>query len=396
MPSLIAWLDASTDEQRRMREIVKLFSDTESRDELGIGQIRDALSDILFPGTSTLFTRARYMLFVPWIFEHAARHRNDAQEILNRADRAERKLIETLRKDGATSGLIGLTAGAAVKNLPSTLYLVALRRYGIFAPGIASLGDAAAALASARGEDESPGPWSPTLPTAPDGFPDTTNSGFDLTRHEASWLRDRILSGAPGSAMAHFVEHRPLLDSAAPWDDPAAADAPPELADKLQHARLFSFAMHGSALLYNLLLAEAHAEAGYESAFDRGTQYRDRLSEWDLQHDLFREELVEWQRSDFWSLIHSQNPRIRTSRVYVDRWLDGIGARDTPTADDATLRNIVRLREQTHKGAQSRLKNPRLLESWSGAAGAGALIFRWGQVRTILLDIHDGLERADA
>jgi len=68
VPSLIAWLDADTDDQARMRDIVKLFTDRDSRDELGLGQVRDAISDGLFPGTSVLLTRARYLLLVPWCY----------------------------------------------------------------------------------------------------------------------------------------------------------------------------------------------------------------------------------------------------------------------------------------------------------------------------------------
>ncbi|WP_374059104.1 DUF6361 family protein [Salinibacterium sp. NG253] len=56
-----------------MREIVNLFSDRDSRDELGIGQIRDVLSHTLFPGTSTLLTRARYMLLIPRALTAAAK-----------------------------------------------------------------------------------------------------------------------------------------------------------------------------------------------------------------------------------------------------------------------------------------------------------------------------------
>ncbi len=52
MPSTIAWLDASREDQRRIREAINLFAQHESRDELGIGQVRDAFSDRLFPGTS--------------------------------------------------------------------------------------------------------------------------------------------------------------------------------------------------------------------------------------------------------------------------------------------------------------------------------------------------------
>ena len=59
-----------------MREIVNLFSERESRDELGIGQVRDAISDLMWPGTSTLFTRARYFLFIPWCLRDHPELRN--------------------------------------------------------------------------------------------------------------------------------------------------------------------------------------------------------------------------------------------------------------------------------------------------------------------------------
>jgi len=96
MTSLVAWLDASTEDQRRMREIVNLFSERESRDELGIGQVRDALSDLLWPGTSTLFTRARYFLFIPWCFRAAAEARSDVEKAATLADQNERRLIRRL------------------------------------------------------------------------------------------------------------------------------------------------------------------------------------------------------------------------------------------------------------------------------------------------------------
>lgn len=37
-------------------------------DPLGLGPVRDALSETLFPGISTIQTRARYFPFVPWIY----------------------------------------------------------------------------------------------------------------------------------------------------------------------------------------------------------------------------------------------------------------------------------------------------------------------------------------
>ena len=45
----------------------RFFRIKESRDELGLGAIRASFADALFPGTSTIQTRLRYMLFVPWV-----------------------------------------------------------------------------------------------------------------------------------------------------------------------------------------------------------------------------------------------------------------------------------------------------------------------------------------
>ncbi|MBM4509135.1 hypothetical protein GS421_05190 [Rhodococcus hoagii] len=108
--SVIAWLDTSTEEERRMRELVKMLSDSDTLDDLGIGQIRDAFGDLLFPGISTVQTRARYLLFVPWTYRRAAR-RHSGAELASRAANEERQLVNVLSSEGATDGLIGRRAG---------------------------------------------------------------------------------------------------------------------------------------------------------------------------------------------------------------------------------------------------------------------------------------------
>ena len=60
----MAWLDTSADEQPRIRELIALFTQRESRDELGIGQIRDVFSESQLPGTSVTQTQWRYFLIV--------------------------------------------------------------------------------------------------------------------------------------------------------------------------------------------------------------------------------------------------------------------------------------------------------------------------------------------
>jgi hypothetical protein len=72
--SAFVWLDYSERERRKMLDVVDLFREHDTRDELGIGSVRDAFADLLFPGTSTIMTRARYFLLVPWMYQRQENH----------------------------------------------------------------------------------------------------------------------------------------------------------------------------------------------------------------------------------------------------------------------------------------------------------------------------------
>ena len=67
MMSSFSWIVFDETERQRVRRIMAMFEGKETRDEIGLGPIRDSIADHLFPGTSTIQTRLRYMLFVPWI-----------------------------------------------------------------------------------------------------------------------------------------------------------------------------------------------------------------------------------------------------------------------------------------------------------------------------------------
>ena len=54
MPSVFGWVDFREKDRRNMLDLVQLFREQDTRDELGIGTIRDAFADHFFPGTSTV------------------------------------------------------------------------------------------------------------------------------------------------------------------------------------------------------------------------------------------------------------------------------------------------------------------------------------------------------
>ena len=100
MSSTFTWLDYSEHDRRRMLEVVELFGEQVTRDELGLGPIRDSFADLLFPGTSTIQTRARYFLFVPWMYASLEEREVGSAQIARRGRREEEAQIGGLLEGG--------------------------------------------------------------------------------------------------------------------------------------------------------------------------------------------------------------------------------------------------------------------------------------------------------
>src|SRR4051812_25921356 len=120
--STLTWLDFSDAERKRALQVVELLVRPETRDELGLGAIRDAFAKALFPGMSTVQRRARYFLFVPWTFREAEQRWAGRSDALERTRRRELQLIVPLLETGETDGVIGSSARANLKQVPSMIY----------------------------------------------------------------------------------------------------------------------------------------------------------------------------------------------------------------------------------------------------------------------------------
>lgn len=404
-PAVLAWLDYSQADQRRAREIVAMFSQSESRDELGLGGIRDALSDTLFPGTSVVLTRARYFLFVPWLFREGARRGHGGPQLASWVEGRERRLIEALHRGGDPEGLIGRFARGAVQLLPSTIYWNSLRRFGILRHDGTMAQVAGLRQISRPAEDSteflerSDAVWAPSIPSAPDGFFDLKQCDFALTHDEATWLAERIVDASPDTLLQFLVLRgsRPTANSRFAWEDPEAAAATGPIAEALGEARRFALAMHGAALLYNVLLAERAAELDLTEHERLRDDFTDELDEWCSESEA--SDLGDWKLDRLWALAAEQGRPVSVrTRSFVDRWVALLrrGWTGQTLASNREARDLVATRELHQKGSQARLRNDRLMRQWGGASGTGRLNFRWPFIKRLLEDIADGRERDHA
>ena len=104
--SQFVWLDYSEHERRKMLDIVDLFREHDTRDELGVGSVRHTFADLFFPGTSTIMTRARYFLLVAWIYHRLEKQRINSAQFEERARRAETDLIDVIEQSDDSEGNI--------------------------------------------------------------------------------------------------------------------------------------------------------------------------------------------------------------------------------------------------------------------------------------------------
>ncbi|MFT4125194.1 MAG: DUF6361 family protein [Gordonia sp. (in: high G+C Gram-positive bacteria)] len=378
MTDWLTWQDTTPDDERRMRDLVRLFDEPRTVDDLGIGQIRDTLGDALFPGTSTVHARARYFLLVPWAFLKAARS-SEGAGLLDKARKYERQTVTALKSADAV-GMIGRDIGADLKTLPSQLYWSALRRYGI-------LRTDRPRGALRRFHPHHPDPdWDVEIPI-PQGFP-AGISGLELQPEEADWLRERILTATSGTYLSHLITHpAPSDDYAAPWDHPAL-DTAPELVQRLVHdAELFSLLMHGAQLLYNLMLGEAYAHAVEESSITV-PDYPRHFDDWTGRVAADSDRLESWDVERFLGHVGSLNPNLREpTRWFVNDWYAQVVKGGALEPESSAARKLIRDRERLTKGDLSRLTHPQLLQKWRGSSGSGRLLYRWPQVRTLLDDL---------
>lgn len=396
-----------------MIEAVDLFRDKGTIDDLGIGAIRDGISDTLFPGTSTLHTRLRYGLFIVWILQRAAQNDTLEQMQWDFHD-LERDFIDSLKQGMGEDqeGIIGRRAGRELLRMPSEIYWGQLVTWGIAERGLSvrdyfknCLARSEQLRTAPKFEDsDTPIELTPTglLPGIPAPPRDLMSSAtFELRPEEAIFYTEAITRTCPGTLLAHLVEHRPAfwLDAhSAPeylWAPELCRDLPADLQEQVDLAERFSLNIQGANLLYNLLLAEATTGGQTEHAGDYVAEYRNKLAQWAQLMDDVRP----LDGADHRAIGQLMTQRRRTytpaTQNFLTAWFELARVR-SGIVENQLARRLIRQRESAVKQGRARLRpgNFKALDAWSGASGVERIGFRWNYVRSHLQDIYDGLDSA--
>jgi hypothetical protein len=414
--SSVGWIDFSSEHREKVRTVIGLLSSPGVVDELGIGVIRDAFADAMFPGISTIQTRAKYFTltallirryqlvelrkprarsFTKYMEEEemgcrialARRHHGDAQAL------------------GIIGGSFGLRTDRDVMRRASSVYWTGLRKFRFITPGHLSLmefsrritgdkkalGALLAETAQDRGDDpEAEDGGSGIRVQVPDvGADYWDNLSIDLTREEADFLRERIRIYQPGSLLGCILDDDAAMDEVLELPEgagfPVFSERPfiRRLRDKLlrdtvDHARLFWTIMEGAHIRYNCLLQARFGKA------DTREELHEYWEDWRRKISTFPRE---WDTEFMWSTVSRQGGRAGDStRAFINGWIDQArqGARDLVRCDELVIRQ-----ECTIKRSRARLRpgNQQSYEDWIGLE---RIEYRLPQVRQLIRDIHQG------
>lgn len=397
----LGWIDFSKEDRQKALDVINLLSEQGAVDELGIGIVRDAFANYFFPGTSTIQTRAKYFLIVPYILRDAidGRYGKDVNRILRAIDAEEKECgIKLLEANPKAEGVIGtrVLPKGWVARKPSDIYWNGIRTYGIFCnyglsiPEYVSLAvklntqKSSAKLGNRNDEaeenekdDSDAGDimnvsfWN--LPIYHDNWRD--NLTIELTNEEAFYLDKQIQKGAKGTLLEYVLKNRIDMNK---YEDfvSMAAELSEKVEEKLAYmmklACEFNNLVYMARVRFNVMLSEEENEVA--------------VSEWDrLKPQVKRRANVDL--SAVFNKLELHNPG---TYLFLSKLQEAFKALEIDAADE-----LIKIRERQLKGINRAKLNRTKEFDHSKWVGGGELDYRFSNARRIINDIYSGEVSSD-
>jgi hypothetical protein len=393
-PIQLGWIDYSSEHREKVLAVLHALSAPEAVDELGIGLIRDGFADILFPGTSTIQTRAKYFFIIPYLLMELERESHSSPEkMIEKLRQAEIDLIPILNIDGV-SGVIGARAGKKLKRLPSSIYWNGIRTFGMFKYDSLSLENYIKShvtiqknkhAALSFGHEESDdidlvhGEYSSTFWRCILPEDEWTNGlSIDLTKGEATYLKDRIIKAekSKNSLFAYLLTQDPVKVKSI--DDFTAIgnlfSLPDSLSNHYIQAKKFSEFISGANIRYNVILSNRQNQVA-----------NGKWSNW-LKSSFV---VKEFQSFPFHEVI--ERLKIRNIRLvrFLNDWQTTALSGDDEKIDQLIIRREIELKSKE----RAKLHNTKIYSYKEGDwVGTENLHYRFRNAKALIADIFAGLE----
>lgn len=384
----IGFIDFSKEERNKILATLKLLGTQTALDELGIGVIRDAYADILFPGISTIQTRAKYFVLIPYLFQKAAKQNlQSGAQVHKWLTAAEDKLVQTLVDNSGSgeNGIIGKNAlkqKRAVKMRPSSIYWNGLRTFEIIRGAGVSL-SAACSMTAASSKKKA------ELTVKIDGetFDDSEAVTYDsvlfsplspesdfekeasilLTKKEAEFLVYKISHAAltKNTLLDFLIKNKLCCNS---FDEIPVDILPPTLKQDYLLARDFSDFIIGAHIRYNVIFSEYKDE--------------EMEDEWNLWRNAFISR--DFNLDGILSRVSCGDSTQKFCRVFL-----ALAYENNVKAID----ELIIHREKQVKGDRSKLCKPTEYRyNYDRPVHFYRLDFRFGTAKTMIRDMITGLE----
>lgn len=377
----IGYIHTNHEEQTKALQVLKMLTESVALDEIGIGRIRDAFSNKMFPGISTLQKHAKYFSLMPQLYRKATeRCYNRPSEVSAEIVRLERIMTRNLYdasedKRGITgSEMIGKNRKSYVKYDPAYIYNSGLQAFEILrSPQLYELIYATskklhAALVRYKSLEDDGNPADDaeggsglyqfcSFPNVDYDF--TQGCSLTLTREDKQFITEHILTaqGCKDSLLRFVVENEDLpLSNDFPGIDSRLL--PKDLAAIQQAASDFADFIYLVHLRYNWI-------------------YSKQTDEKIL--DEFERKLKEYKQSgtDINAVLQMVDVRDNGSKIFCRQT-----AEEMARADYDALDHTIEQRERRVKGTRRKIGNPSYEYDPKNPIHHYKLTFRWETVKT--------------
>ena len=405
MSTGFGWIDFSPKDRQRVGTILEFMKPSGQVDELGIGTIRDALADRLFPGISTIQTRAKYFFIIPYILHDFLRippleraKKTPSRYLDDREHEIMWDLAEFYKAKGEenTSRVIGITKkrGERIVRRPSEIYWNGLNIFkcidsqGLSANAFlnnankSSMETLAHSIEAEDGKDDEDAGFENFFNIkVPVDERWKENLMLSLTYEEASFLKEAMLDlnntllsfiVSDSKIYAEFKAANSFMDFAR---FAVEQDLPYELKSDLILAHDFSELMVGAHIAYNQEL---------QMQFYGKDPFQDIWNDW---YSKFNIRMIAPDKFDP-ELLFVYSSRDKAGQFMCDWW----ALINAENLDELQKSQILIRQERWAKGSKARISNNRRNDVKEAIQlGLGRLEYRFGNAKIIINDIFEAL-----